>query len=46
MAKISFGIIGTNFISDKFVQAVASVDDVEVGAIYSRPKERGEYFAS
>ena len=45
MAKISFGIIGTNFISDKFVQAASSVDDVDVRAIYSRTKERGDYFA-
>ena len=45
MAKVSFGIIGTNFISDKFVQAASAVDGVNVRAIYSRTKERGDYFA-
>ena len=43
--KISFGIIGTNFISDWFVSATKRTECATVSAVYSRTKERGEAFA-
>ena len=43
--KISFGIIGTNFISDWFVLATKRTECATVSAVYSRTKERGEAFA-
>ena len=42
---LKFGIIGTNSISDKFCAAAKEVSSVEVTAVYSRTKERGEDFA-
>lgn len=44
--KIKFCVIGTNFISDKFVDAVSRVSGAEVVAVYSRTVESGERFAS
>ena len=46
MNEIRFGIIGTNFISDKFVDAVKQVDGVVAEAVYSRTAERGNEFSS
>ena len=43
--SLSFLIVGTNFISDRFVDAVSRVDDVRVGAVYSRTEERANAFA-
>lgn len=43
--RISFGIIGTNFISDWFVGAVRRTECATVSAVYSRTQERGEEFA-
>lgn len=43
--KISFGIIGTNFISDWFVAATKRTDCAVPLAVYSRTRERGEEFA-
>lgn len=42
---IRFGIIGTNFISRSFLEAVKSVDGAEVSAIYSRSAERAQTLA-
>lgn len=39
-----FGVIGTNFVSDWFVEACAQAD-VEVAAVYSRTAERAASFA-
>lgn len=43
--KISFGIIGTNFISDWFVSATKRTECATASAVYSRTRERGEAFA-
>lgn len=45
MSMLNFGIIGTNFISDKFVDAVKKVDGAEVVAVYSRAYETGKSFS-
>lgn len=42
---ISFGIVGTNFISDKFSEAAFSVKDASLSAVYSRSSEKGNTFA-
>ncbi len=41
---MKFGIIGTNFISDRFLAALTATDAAAV-AVYSRKKETGEAFA-
>ena len=46
MAGLKIGIIGTNFISDRFCEAARSVSGVEVSAVYSRAAQTGEAFAS
>lgn len=46
MKKISIGIIGTNFISDQFCDAASQVESVNIGAVYSRTKEKGADFAA
>ncbi len=43
--KLSFLIVGTNFISDRFVDAIHQVDGATVEAIYSRTEERANAFA-
>lgn len=42
---LTFGIIGTNFISERFLQAVSQVSEAQVTAIYSRTPETGQAFA-
>lgn len=42
--KLKFGIIGTNFISDRFVDAAKNTD-AEIVAVYSRTYETGKSFA-
>ena len=42
---VKIGIAGTNFISDWFVNATASLSEVKVSAVYSRTSERGCEFA-
>lgn len=39
MNKIRFGIIGTNFISGKFVEALYEFEDCVIDSIYTRQKE-------
>ena len=43
--KLKFAIVGTNFISDAFVEASKLSEKCECTAIYSRTAERGEYFS-
>lgn len=43
---IRFGIIGTNWITDRFLEASKEVNDFQLTAVYSRIKERAEEFAS
>ncbi|MEI2663732.1 Gfo/Idh/MocA family protein [Rossellomorea sp. LJF3] len=42
---IRFGIIGTNWITDRFIQASEGVDDFQLQAVYSRTEERARAFA-
>ncbi len=42
---LKFGVIGTNFISDRFAEAAATVEGAEVSAVYSRGTETGRAFA-
>ena len=42
---LSFLIVGTNFISDRFLDAISRVEDATVGAVYSRTEERANTFA-
>lgn len=42
---LRFLVVGTNFISDRFIEAARTVDGVEIFAVYSRTRERGEEFA-
>ena len=45
MKTLRFLVIGTNFISDKFCDAVKLLSDVEVEAVYSRKLDTGYAFA-
>lgn len=45
MSELKFGVVGTNFISDWFMEAVGKVDGVRVTAVYSRGRETGDAFA-
>ena len=40
-----FAVIGTNFISDNFAEAVKDVENAEITAVYSRQKATGVAFA-
>lgn len=42
---MNFAIIGTNFISDRFCEAAASVSEVKIVAVYSRGADTGRAFA-
>lgn len=45
MSKIGFAIVGTNFISDRFAEAVSALDSVEIRAVCSRKLDTGRHFA-
>ncbi|MBO1910214.1 Gfo/Idh/MocA family oxidoreductase, partial [Microvirga sp. 3-52] len=40
-----FGIIGTNWITDRFIKAASAHPEFTVGAVYSRAEETGRAFA-
>ncbi|ETP67038.1 hypothetical protein G159_17995 [Planococcus glaciei CHR43] len=40
-----FGIIGTNWITDRLLKAAKDLPEFSVGAVYSRTEERGREFA-
>ncbi|MBM7588089.1 putative dehydrogenase [Bacillus pakistanensis] len=42
---MKFGIIGTNWITDAFIEAAQEVNGFELTAVYSRTKEKAEEFA-
>ncbi|WP_421384953.1 Gfo/Idh/MocA family protein [Bacillus salacetis] len=42
---IRFGVIGTNWITDRFLDAAAKVEDFQLTAVYSRTEERAKEFA-
>lgn len=43
---VRFGIIGTNWITDRFIQAAQETDQFSLTAIYSRTEEKGAEFAA
>ena len=45
MTKIRFAIVGTNFISDRFVEATSASECAEIVAVYSRKLDTGRHFA-
>lgn len=42
---IRFGVIGTNWITESFLQAAGEVEGCELTAVYSRTEERAQQFA-
>ncbi|WP_414045794.1 Gfo/Idh/MocA family protein [Macrococcus equi] len=42
---MKFGLIGTNWITDRFIEAGKSVPDFELYSVYSRTEERARQFA-
>lgn len=42
---IRFGIIGTNWITEQFIDAARQQTDFDLSAVYSRTKEKAEQFA-
>ena len=42
---IRFGIIGTNWITDKFLEAASRIDGFTLSAVYSRTEEKARSFA-
>lgn len=45
ITPIRIGIVGTNFVSDWLAEAAASLDCVEITAVYSRAQQTGDTFA-
>ena len=45
MARVRFAIVGTNFISDRFVEAVGRTESAEACAVFSRKEETANLFA-
>lgn len=43
---VQFGIIGTNWITDRFIEAAKMVQGFKLTAVYSRTRERAEEFAN
>ncbi|RIW38422.1 gfo/Idh/MocA family oxidoreductase [Bacillus salacetis] len=43
---IRFGVIGTNWITDRFLDAASRVEDFELSAVYSRTEEKAKEFAA
>ncbi|MGB3569731.1 MAG: Gfo/Idh/MocA family oxidoreductase, partial [Priestia megaterium] len=42
---IRFGVIGTNWITDRLLESAQYVDDFQLAAVYSRTIEKAEEFA-
>ncbi|WP_079478679.1 Gfo/Idh/MocA family protein [Halobacillus salinus] len=43
---IKFGIVGTNWITERFLDAVKDLEDFTLSAVYSRTEEKAETFAA
>ncbi|WP_079708703.1 Gfo/Idh/MocA family protein [Paraliobacillus ryukyuensis] len=43
---VRFGIIGTNWITESFIDAASQVEDFQLRTVYSRTQEKAEAFAS
>jgi len=46
MSPITFGVIGTNWITDSWIQAAQKTEQWKLHAVYSRSKEQASNFAS
>lgn len=46
MSMIRFGIIGTNWITDQFLEAARTVEGFALTAVYSRTQEQADTFAA
>ncbi|MFX3624849.1 MAG: Gfo/Idh/MocA family protein [Ectobacillus sp.] len=42
---IRFGVVGTNWITDAFIEAASELEDFALAAVYSRTSERAKEFA-
>ncbi|WP_407271315.1 Gfo/Idh/MocA family protein [Radiobacillus sp. PE A8.2] len=43
---VRFGVIGTNWITERFIDGAKQVDDFSLTAVYSRTKDKAEAFAA
>lgn len=43
---LRFGIVGTNWITERFIQAAEETEQFELKAVYSRTEEKGKAFAA
>ena len=43
---VRFGLVGTNWITESFLQAASQLDDFSLTAVYSRTSERATEFAA
>ncbi|WP_066186278.1 MULTISPECIES: Gfo/Idh/MocA family protein [Gracilibacillus] len=43
---IRFGVIGTNWITDRFIDGTKDIDNFQLQAVYSRTREKAEEFAA
>lgn len=43
---VRFGIIGTNFVTDRFLEAAKKVQGFQLGAVYSRTQQRATEYAT
>ncbi|MBU5671159.1 Gfo/Idh/MocA family protein [Paenibacillus brevis] len=43
---LRFGIVGTNWITERFIQAAEETEQFELKAVYSRTEEKGRAFAA
>lgn len=45
MVVVRFGVVGTNWITDRFLDHVKTLDDFSLTAVYSRTEEKAKAFA-
>ncbi|MFB1050581.1 Gfo/Idh/MocA family protein [Paraliobacillus sp. JSM ZJ581] len=43
---VRFGVIGTNWITESFIQAASEIENFQLTAVYSRTAEKAEQFAN
>lgn len=43
---VRFGIVGTNWITERFLKAALQVEDFQLTAVYSRTEEKAKEFAA
>ena len=42
IAMIRFATVGTNWITERFLEAASAIDDFQLTAVYSRTEERAQ----